>query len=73
MQTLQAVSVTVGALGFAWVLATMNRIQAGMPDKKGIVSLKQFTSITNLQAIYDLYLKGVAYTPIGNVYAVLGK
>lgn len=64
MQMLQAVSVVVGAVEFAWVPGTMNRVQARMPEGEVEISLEQLTLLTGQQAVHDLYLKGIAHAPL---------
>lgn len=63
MQMLQPNSVVVGGIQCEWVPGTMDRVQVHLPTNDIQVSLEQLELLGGLDAVHELYLKGLTFLP----------
>lgn len=64
MQTLQQGVVAVAGIQCEWVPGTMDQVRVRLPDHDVQVTLKQLQQIAGLDAVHELYLKGLIYLPL---------
>lgn len=63
MQTLQQGVVTVGSIQCEWVPGTMNQVRVRLPGHDVQVTLEQLQQIAGIDAVHELYLKGLISLP----------
>lgn len=63
MQTLQQGVVTVGGIQCEWVPGTMNQVKVRLPGHDVQVTLEQLQQIAGIDAVHELYLKGLISLP----------
>ncbi len=62
MQALQQ-GLTTGSIQCEWVPGTMNQVKVHLPDHDVQVSLEQLQQIAGVDAVHELYLKGLICLP----------
>lgn len=66
MQRLQQGVVTVGGIQCEWVPGTMNQVKVRLPGHDVQVTLEQLQQIAGVDAVHELYLKGLISLPLSS-------
>jgi len=66
MQTLQQGVATVGGIQCEWVPGTMNLVRVCLPGNDVQVTLEQLQQIAGIDAVHELYLKGLVSLPMNS-------
>jgi|GEM_PF-2797869 hypothetical protein len=63
MQALQQGLVARGGIQCEWVPGTMNQVRVYLPDHQVQISLERLQQIAGIDAVHELYLKGLVCLP----------
>ncbi|WP_297853752.1 hypothetical protein [Meiothermus sp.] len=66
MQTLQQGVTSASGIQCEWVPGTMNQVKVHLPGHDVQVTLEQLQQIAGVDAVHELYLKGLISLPFSN-------
>lgn len=66
MQALQQGLVARGGIQCEWVPGTMNQVKVRLPGHDVQVTLEQLQQIAGVDAVHELYLKGLISLPLSS-------
>lgn len=66
MQTLQQGVVAMKGIQCEWVPGTMDQVKVRLPDSDVQVTLEKLQQIAGVDAVHELYLKGLVFLPLSS-------